>query len=127
MPEEKQRDKDWPSRTASHFPASTVIQTKVVLEPIDFTFYSLNVIFFLNSNAVYNLWDCSHPCQRQRTFTVDQKLENSSPGGDGVPMNIIKEVGTILSPILFHICNSFLTTGMFPEQLKIASHSNLLS
>ena len=51
--------------------------------------------------------------------TVDQ-LRDSSPGHDGIPIMIIRKVLTCILPVLLHLCNTSFSTGVFPDQLKIA-------
>ena len=47
-------------------------------------------------------------------------LNDSSPGYDGIPGKVIKATSDILAPIITHLCNQSLATGVFPNSLKIA-------
>ena len=53
-------------------------------------------------------------------LTIIMSLNNSSPGYDGIPGKIIKAASDILAPIIAHLCNQSLATGVFPNSLKIA-------
>ena len=53
-------------------------------------------------------------------LTATKQLRNSSPGDDEVPISLIKEIITVIMPIIIHIFNCSLAIGVFPDQLKIA-------
>ena len=63
-------------------------------------------------------------CFRQitpiETKDIIMSLNDSSPGHDGIPGKIIKATSDILAPIIAHLCNKSLSTGVFPNSLKIA-------
>ena len=39
---------------------------------------------------------------------------------DGLPMLVLKQAASVVSPLLAHLCNTSLLTGCFPDPLKIA-------
>ena len=51
-------------------------------------------------------------------FITDVK--NTSPGFDELPIRIFKENFDILGPIILHLCNTSILTGVFPTGMKIA-------
>ena len=53
-------------------------------------------------------------------LSVIDELKNSAPGYDDIPLALIKEAISILSPILCHLCNCSFLSGIFPDLLKIA-------
>ena len=52
---------------------------------------------------------------------IISKLKNSAPGWDGFDANTIKEIKDLLLVPLTHVCNVSLSTGIFPNELKIAN------
>ena len=46
--------------------------------------------------------------------------QNKSPGHDGIESLIVKKVASVISKLLTDIFNLSLSTGMVPEQLKLA-------
>lgn len=60
------------------------------------------------------------PITSDELISTVNNLRDSSPGCDGVPMNILRSVVPLLSPVLLHLCNKSFSTGVFPDQLKIA-------
>ena len=57
--------------------------------------------------------------ERELTDIVKQ-LNNSAPGYDGITASVVKVVLPFISPVLLHLCNSSLATGIFPNKLKTA-------
>ena len=53
-------------------------------------------------------------------LSILAELKNSAPGYDDIPLLLIKEAVSILSPILCHLCNCSFSSGIFPDLLKIA-------
>ena len=49
------------------------------------------------------------------------KLKNSSAGWDGFEAKVIKEIKNTLVIPLVHVCNLSLTSGTFPNELKVAN------
>ena len=49
---------------------------------------------------------------------------SSSSGIDHIPITVIKSVAKEISPILASLINHSFLTGVFPDALKIASHTN---
>ena len=47
------------------------------------------------------------------------RSKSCSAGPDAIPMKVIKNNSDILSPIISHLCNLSITTGIFPEMHKI--------
>ena len=47
------------------------------------------------------------------------QLNNSSPGHDEIPMKLIKDIITIIMPVVCHLINCSIRSGIFPDKLKI--------
>ena len=47
-------------------------------------------------------------------------VRNTSPGFDELPVNIFKDNFDILGPIILHLCNTSILSGVFPTGMKIA-------
>ena len=61
------------------------------------------------------------PTTTEEVGDIINNLKNSnSTGVDNISVELIKACGSILSPILSHINNYFLVSGVFPDALKIA-------
>ena len=60
------------------------------------------------------------PTNFQEVNTVISNLKNSSPGHDGIHINVIKECKDIISPFLVYIINKSFIHGCFPRHLQIA-------
>lgn len=54
---------------------------------------------------------------------VIKDLRVASPGHDDVNITVIKDCVSKVSPYLVLIINKSFSSGIFPKQLKIASHS----
>ena len=52
--------------------------------------------------------------------TIKSLKNKSSVGYDGKSTKIIKSAAVVLAPVLKHIINLSFTTGIFPDNLKIA-------
>ena len=51
---------------------------------------------------------------------INRSSERKATGYDGIPISLIKENKTTLSPILTHIINLIMRTSKFPDSQKIA-------
>ena len=60
------------------------------------------------------------PVTETEILSIVAELKNSAPGHDDIPLSLIKEVVSILSPILCHLFNCSFSYGIFPDLLKIA-------
>ena len=60
------------------------------------------------------------PTNLQEVNTVISNLKNSSPGHDGIHINVIKECRDNISPFLVYIINKSFIYGCFPRHLQIA-------
>ena len=61
------------------------------------------------------------PTTTEEVMDIINNLKNSnSTGVDNISVKLIKACGSILSPILSHINNHSLVSGIFPDALKIA-------
>ena len=49
-----------------------------------------------------------------------QQLNNSAPGYDNFAPSVINSAAPVIMPVLLHLCNSSLQSGIFPDRLKIA-------
>ena len=60
------------------------------------------------------------PITQSELLDVIKQMNDSSPGDDNISMKIIKEVAPAISRVLLHLCQSSFSTGIFPDELKIA-------
>ena len=61
------------------------------------------------------------PVTNEEISSIILALKNTnSKGYDDIPVNLVKYCGNELSYILAHISNASLTTGVFPDALKLA-------
>ena len=60
------------------------------------------------------------PVTQDELLKVLSQLNDSSPGCDNIPIKIIKEVAPAISRVLLHLCQTSFSTGIFPDDLKIA-------
>ena len=47
------------------------------------------------------------------------QLNNSSPGHDEIPMKLIKDIIVIIMPVVCHLINCSIRSGIFPDKLKL--------
>ena len=60
------------------------------------------------------------PITQEELINALSQLRDSSPGGDGVPMRVLRASMPELSNVISHLCNISFSSGVFPDQLKIA-------
>lgn len=73
---------------------------------------------FLNGN--YSNSAYFYPASENEVNNIIRGLKNSAVGWDEIGANMLKHTFTIITPLLTHLCNLSLATGMIPDQLKIA-------
>ena len=74
---------------------------------------------FLNGNYEHSMF--FNPVDESEIFNIINNLRNTaSKGHDNIPINIIQNCASELSPILTLINNASLTDGVFPDWFKIA-------
>ena len=70
-----------------------------------------------------------HPCDSLVLLNVDESevdglinglRNNCSVGWDGISSRILKDSRAIFVPLITHICNAAINTGVFPDAMKIA-------
>jgi len=61
-----------------------------------------------------------NPVTESELSEVVNQLNNSAPGYDGITAPIIKSTLPAISRPLLHLCNTSLTTGIYPDKLKTA-------
>jgi hypothetical protein len=61
-----------------------------------------------------------HSCDQEVIEVINNLKNESSPGWDNIPNSIIKFAKHFISKPLTNIINCMLSTGCFPDQLKIA-------
>ena len=61
------------------------------------------------------------PTNDEEVTKILLELKNSSPGYDGISIKVLKSTRDIIIPLLVHIINTSLQTGIFPDNLKIAN------
>lgn len=71
---------------------------------------------FHNNNSIF-----LYPTNTNEVYRLIQSLKpNKSPGYDNIDVNCIKNFADELSPFIVELINLVLTTGIYPDKLKIA-------
>ena len=60
------------------------------------------------------------PTDENEVCKIKTNLKNSSPGHDGIDINIIKHIKHAIITLLLHLCNQSFSQGKIPNELKIA-------
>lgn len=60
------------------------------------------------------------PVTYDELMNATNRLRDSSPGFEGIPMKILRIIIPVISPVIIYLCNKSFSTGIFPDQLKIA-------
>ena len=60
------------------------------------------------------------PVSQSEVSKLISTCRESSAGHDQVPMSLIKQTAPVLCPLITHLINTSLSSGVFPQQLKIA-------
>jgi hypothetical protein len=74
---------------------------------------------FIPKNYTINIF--LNPTTDLEITKIISNLKDCATGWDKIPSSILKDSKAILSPILAHIINNSLLTGIFPSELKIAN------
>lgn len=79
---------------------------------------------YINSNLVHSIF--LHPATPTEIVGIISKLKNNcSCGFDGIKAAPIKAVANIIADVVCHITNVILSTGIFPDKMKVARVSVL--
>ncbi len=60
------------------------------------------------------------PVTETELLNIIENSRDNAAGYDELPMQVIKKVATVLCPILTHVFNISISTGVFPEKMKLA-------
>ena len=61
------------------------------------------------------------PCSDIEVTEIINSLKLSTPGYDQITAKVLKVAQDIVSPLLSHVINNSLSSGIFPKELKIAN------
>jgi hypothetical protein len=78
-----------------------------------------NPTSFMNMTQMYPTIFLA-PTTTAEIESIILKLKSSSPGHDGITLNILKHIFPIISNSLTHLINLSLQTGKVPDEIKIA-------
>jgi len=73
-----------------------------------------------SSPASRRLWVHSHRLRSARSSTCWTKRQRSHCELDPIPTWLLKRLSSYIAPVIWHICNLSLQSGVFPAQLKQA-------
>ena len=74
---------------------------------------------YLNNRITASIF--FNPVVENEVLRIINDLKNSSPGWDGFQAKLVKHVKDVIAPVLVHVCNLSLESGVFPYELKIAN------
>ena len=80
---------------------------------------SIDPIRCVNSNCISSL--LFYPVSENECISLINNLKNTKEHKDKIPVHLIKENASILSPLLCNIINKCFSTGIFPDIFKQAT------
>ena len=60
------------------------------------------------------------PVTNNEVFNTIMLMKNKKSNLNEIPTNVLKHISQLITPVITHIINLSLTTGSFPESLKVA-------
>jgi ribonuclease HI len=115
-----------PVRGPNGLTNSAIETAKVLLHttfpPLELTTDDSDLIDEINTYTSSST-DSSEPpiTPNEIKIAIDNIKVNKAPGPDNIPGSVIKEITSILVPILTKLFNASLTTSHFPKEWKIAN------
>lgn len=85
-------------------------------EPYDDSLDPVSFMTGMYSKSLFLL-----PCSQNEIFNIIHSLKlKCAPGVDNIMTRPVKQIADIIACPLAHICNAMLTSGSFPDNMKLA-------